>query len=158
MSLVVLGENVSGKLQKLILACDFENSKKILSSYNGNERRGVLIDIAWTTENLAVYGFVEYLLRDKEDPFWHSVAAQMMLVPLCHVEGAYSLGLCHIRKAALLEPDNIEHKEFMLAFHDLPEPLLTKQEAISIAQEVLAVDPASEKAIQILSDYGIISE
>ena len=146
------------ELSRLILSGEYEKAAELWISLERKEKARLLIYIAWSTENLAVYGFIEYLLQKKEDPFWHSVAAQMMLVPLCHIEGAYSLGLYHIRKAALLEPDNIEHKEFMLAFHDSPEPLLTKQEAISIAQEVLAVDSKSEKAIQILTDYGISSE
>ena len=49
-----------------------------------------------------------------------------------------------------LDPDNIGFKEYILFFYIVPEHLLPKNEAISIAKEVLKKNPNNIAALNTL--------
>ncbi|QSO46734.1 tetratricopeptide repeat protein [Alicyclobacillus mengziensis] len=56
----------------------------------------------------------------------------------------------HTRRAIELSPDDVSLKEHLLLFHDIPEKLVTTEEARKIAEEIISVAPDSPTAKSIL--------
>lgn len=142
-------------IKNFILTGSYSEADKLLRNLEITEAGSNIFQLACDTENLSAYSFVINQLLNHQGTYWHYVVAEMFLVPFCFVEGGYALGLYHIRKAIELEPQNIKYKQLLLAFHDLPEPLVCKEEAISVAKEIIAANPTIKKAIRILEGYGI---
>lgn len=92
---------------------------------------------------------------ENETPAKHEIAALLMSGPLCFYKDAYSVGLFHARKLLALDPNNYKNKEFLLLFHDIPERLIQKEEAIKLAQDILEIEPSNFVAHRILRKYGI---
>ena len=84
-----------------------------------------------------VYVFLCDILNEKESADIHYLASLILIGPFSHLEGAYAGGYYHAKKAIKLDPDNIGFKEYILFFYSVPEQLLPRNEAISIAKEVL---------------------
>lgn len=110
------------------------------------------------SHNIALYTTLVKMLINKETIQGHERASFLLAMYLLVWEGAFSVALFHARKALSLEPHNLDHKIFLIFFHDIPENLIKKDEAIKIAQEVLTEDPDCGVAINVLKRYGIIKE
>ncbi|MGE0009580.1 MAG: hypothetical protein AB7F19_03480 [Candidatus Babeliales bacterium] len=110
---------------------------------------------SYKTHNITLYTLAASILIKHEGAAEHGWASYLMAMPLCAYNGAYSVGLFHARRASELEPKNIEYKRFMILFHDIPEQLVDKEEAIKIAQEVLQEDPECGVSLNVLERYGI---
>ena len=76
---------------------------------------------------------------------WIEWAIDLLLNPLCVIEGAYSVALFHAREL-LRKHRNVENLERILFFSDIPEKLVSNGEAISIAREILRIDPNNKAA------------
>lgn len=69
---------------------------------------------------------------------------------LNHLEGAYQAAFFHAKKAVGLSPNDISYKEYLLLFYEIPEQLLTKEEATDIAKEILEEDPENKVSLFVL--------
>ena len=71
--------------------------------------------------------------------------------------GAYWVAYRHTRRAIELEPENDRNKESLLSFYDIPDKILSMEEALKVAEEVLREKPDSIFALQkykkIQEDY-----
>ena len=109
----------------------------------------------YDTSNITLYCLSASILIDKESAEEHAWASYLMAMPLCAYNGAYSLGLYHLRRARALDPSNLEYKRFSILYHDIPEQLIKKDEAIQIAREVLQEDPECGVSLNVLERYGL---
>lgn len=140
------------KLEQLILSRRFEEAKQGIKGMDMEELEEFLLVMAFDTYSIIIYTFVCDLISDSESAELHYIASILLSQPLCHIEGAYSASLYHAKKAVDLSPD-IGLEEYLLFFYDIPEKLLSKEEAKEIAKEVLKKKPDSIiAALQILND------
>ena len=81
----------------------------------------------------------------------HGLASDVLASgALCQLPGAYQIAWYHARRAVELAPDDIGYREFLLFFYGNPEALLTRAEAVAIAQDLLVRDPGNEAARSVL--------
>ncbi|WP_278343214.1 hypothetical protein [Parageobacillus thermoglucosidasius] len=58
---------------------------------------------------------------------------------MCHLPDAYASALYHAKRAVELSPEDVSLKEHLLLFYEIPEKLISKEEAKAIAQEILKI-------------------
>ena len=108
-----------------------------------------MMNVAYDTENLSVYGFIQYMIRRTENANWIKLAVDIMLNPFGFMEGAYSVALYHARELVLMER-NIINLERLLFFYNIPEKLINDEEAKNIAKEILKTDANNKVAQDII--------
>ena len=114
----------------------------------------LIIELGFETESISIYTFICFLLMTDEKAYLHQLAATLISQALSHIDGAYSAGLCHIRRAIEIEPHNISYKEYLLLFNAIPEKLLNDQEAEYIAQEILKQDSTNLTALEFIAQFS----
>ncbi|MFD9627718.1 hypothetical protein [Peribacillus muralis] len=127
--------------KQAIVNGDFVKAKHTALNMDVENLKEILFVVAYDEENIAPYSFVNYLLVDKETSELHHLASFLLSMALNHINGAYQTACFHAKKAAELSPDDISFKEYLLLFYDLPEQLISKEEANKIAKEILMIDP-----------------
>lgn len=138
------------KLESLIILGNMEEAKNVFKKMDNVEARDVLLKIGYDMESITPYSFICSLLCEKESTNLHYLASEILVNPLCFIVGAYNAALYHARRAAQLEPNDISIKEYLLLFYNIPDKLISKEEAIEIARDVLNKIPNSKAAIDIL--------
>lgn len=139
-------------LKKAIVTGKFDDARTLIINFSTNELSEVLCVIADDTKSIIVYTFICYLLIDKELPKYHIIAAEILSVPLFSIPGAYNTALYHVKRALELDPDNIYYKESLLFFYSIPDRLISRDEALEIAREIIKVDPTNVVALDIISE------
>lgn len=74
-----------------------------------------LMEIAYDTENICVYSFVQYMILRTRKVEWIKLAIDVMLNPLYFIDGAYSDVLFHAREL-LKVMKTVENLERILFF------------------------------------------
>ena len=140
-----------------ITESEFEKAEEFCRQLNVAELSGILDELAWEKEDVSVYLFLEYLLLKNECADYHRIAADLLQGVLCFLGGAYWVAYRHTRRALELEPENDRNKESLLSFYDIPDKILSMEEALKVAEEVLREKPDSIFALQkykkIQEDY-----
>ena len=136
-------------ITKYLLRGKYEEVESQLTDISETAIRDLLLNIAFETESVSVYGFVQYMSSKTRDLRWTELAIEIMINPLCHIEGAYSVALFHSREISSNDR-TIDNLERILFFYDLPEKLVEKEEAHNIAREIIKTDPTNEIAMKIL--------
>ena len=113
-----------------------------------SEIRDIILKVAYETESINVYAFVNYMKQKEKKDYWIKLAIDVMLGPLCFIEGAYSVALFHARELLNIER-SVENLERILFFYNIPEKLVDEKEAKIIAKEILVIDSANAIALQI---------
>lgn len=140
-----------------ITESEFEKAEEFCRKLSVVELSGILDELAWEKEDVSVYLFIEYLLLKNECADYHRIAADLLQGALCFLSGANWVAYRHCRRALELEPENYRNKESLLSFYDIPDQILSMEEALKIAEEVLREKPDSIFAFQkykkIQEDY-----
>lgn len=105
-----------------------------------------LMDWAFVEPSMIVYTFLCKRLENDEDAALHSLTADILCHPLCHLDGAYRASFYHAKECVRLEPQNVSYKEFLLFFAGIPEKLLDQKLAIQLANDILQDHPNSQIA------------
>lgn len=143
--------NKENDFRSTILSLDFIKAKQFLPQYSSKELYDELMEIGFENNNILSYIFVSYLISCNEDAEYHSLASDILALPLCHYNGSYQASLFHARRALELDPSNIEYKEWILFFYGIPDKLVSREEAIAIAKEILTDKPDSLIAKEVLA-------
>ncbi|MFU8646663.1 hypothetical protein ACNA06_04960 [Lysinibacillus sp. RSDA_15] len=138
------------RLEKLIISLNFTEAKALVDSLNKVEIENYMLELCYESENILYYSFVFDMLKDKETSFIHYIASIILSQPLCHIEGAYQAAFNHAKKAVELDEGDIELKEYLLFFNDIPDKLLSNQEAKILSEEIINLNPKSEVAKQYI--------
>lgn len=88
----------------------------------------------------------------EEDALLHYIATLLLIHPLVYFPGAYYVAYNHLLKVIELEPDDWGHQELLLFFHEIPDQIVKKEEAIEIARNILKVYPESGPALSIINE------
>ena len=110
----------------------------------------LFLQIAYDTENIAVYAFVNFLINQNESADTHNVAASLLIHPFGYIDGAYGAALHHVRRSIELAPTDVSFKELILFFALTPYELITDEEAVTCAKQILALDPTNKAALDFL--------
>ncbi|MGE4258626.1 MAG: hypothetical protein AB7F19_04640 [Candidatus Babeliales bacterium] len=137
-----------------ILKGNFEQANELILNYNEDNLYNLVFSIAYDSSTIAAYSFVVNLLIKKQSSENHGLVAELLALPLCFYHGAYSVALYHARKAIILDStNNIENTTFLILFHDIPEQLVSPQEAYQVATKILHVDPTVTVAQRVIKKY-----
>jgi len=140
-------------INKIILKLEqgkYPDIEEMCREMNAFEIRDIFMNIAYETESINVYGFIVYMTRKQENIEWIKLTVDIMLNPLCFIEGAYSIALFHARELLRIDR-NVENLERLLFFYNVPEKLIDEDEARSIAEELLTIAPDNKVALQIIN-------
>lgn len=140
------------RLKSLVILGNIEEAKDVFKEMNYVEARDVLLKIGYDTESITPYSFICSLLCEKESANLHYLASEILVNPLCFLVGAYNAALYHARRAAQLEPNDTSLKEYLLLFYNIPDKLISKEDAVEIAREVVNKIPNSKVALDVLSN------
>ncbi|ETI96750.1 MAG: hypothetical protein Q606_CBAC00026G0001 [Intestinibacter bartlettii DORA_8_9] len=132
---------------------------KIIEIYKkiGREKlANVLGIIAFDDEDISAYFFMLYMVKydEKNREFWMSKAATIINTAFCWIEGAASIDF-FLRKQLLKEEYSVDNLLVLTNFNGMPDFLLSDEECIKIAKEVLKLDPNNERAKEILEEFNI---
>lgn len=142
------------KLKKAILDGNFLIAKEYVDDENYDSLENLLMDMAGIdSDNLSPYFFVLYLILENENAKLHEIASALLSFPYAWISGGYSVALKHLRKAMAFSPENMYYKELILFYHDIPDRLLSKEDAIKYAKQVLEVNPSVKVAQDIINRY-----
>ena len=121
--------------------------------HNDTKIRDYLISETFKIESISVLGFALYALGKFQNEFWRDIVIMLLLHPLCYLEGAYSVAFFHVKEEVRLNRN--EHTlTSLLFFYDIPEKLLSKNEAIEIAKEIILMNPNNSTALAILNSQN----
>ncbi|MEX3745735.1 MULTISPECIES: hypothetical protein [Lysinibacillus] len=138
------------RLENLIISLKFTEAKAQVDGMTKDEFECSILELCYKSENILYYSFVLDLLKSKETAFLHYIASIILSHPLCHLEGAYQAAYYHAKKAVEFDEDDVELKEYLLFFNDIPDKLLSNQEAKTLAEQILSLKPKSEVAKQYI--------
>lgn len=138
------------KLRELIRACRFEAAARIVLEEHKGTIEDILLRLAYEDRDIRPYAFICSLLTQKPTAHWHYVASLLLSQPLCHLPGAYQVAFYHAQIALRLAPEDVEVKEYLLFFRDIPARLLDEKEAVRLANEILTSKPDSQAARRVL--------
>lgn len=142
-------------LKNEILTGNFDCAVEIARKFAVNDLHNCLIDIAYENYNILSYSFINYFIAiekqtsDLKKSEYHSLASDILALPLCHITGANQASLFHARKALEYDPNNIENKEALLFYYEIPDKLISQTEAENVAKEILEEKPTSRAAKKI---------
>lgn len=139
---------MSEELKMNLLQGKYREVEEKCRHMNMTNIRDTIMTIAYDTENICVYSFIQYMIRKTEKISWIELAIDVMLNPLCFVEGAYSVALFHARELLSITK-NVENLERILFFYNIPEKLVELEEARHIAKEILKLEPNNEIALKL---------
>lgn len=144
-----MGEvSMYSELYDRIMKVDFRKAEDIFAQMSGAEQKQVMRKMVYNTESMIFYAFIQYMNEKNESILFHEIEFDMLTNALCHVEGAYQMGLFHNQRLLDLVPNSVKYLEWMLSFYDVK--VITKDKAISIANKILELDADNQIARQML--------
>lgn len=138
---------MSNNLETLIVSGRFKEVKDIYQTTDFETFKNDLLTLAYDNEHLSNYSVLVYLLLDTEDDKLHDLAFQVLSQPLCHIEGAYASSLYHAQRTVdLTDAADVKRLENLLFLNIVPEKIVSDEQAKSIAEKILVLDPTNEVA------------
>lgn len=131
-----------------LLQGKYKAAEGICKNMDANSIRDMIMTVAYDTESICVYCFIQYMIERTGEASWIELAIDTMLNPLCFIEGAYSVALFHARELLLIEA-NVKNLERILFFYNIPEKLVDKEEAKYISKEILKKEPDNDIALGV---------
>lgn len=136
------------ELYDSIMKVDFKRAENIFVKMSDVEQEQVMEKMVWDTESMIFYAFIQYMNEKNESILFHEIEFGMLTNALCHVEGAYQMGLFHNQRLLELVPNSVKYLEWMLSFYDVK--VIMKDRAISIANKILELDADNQIAREML--------
>lgn len=144
---------IEQKIKHFIIAGEFSQAGRFLNEIGQDKLESILLDIGYDDECICAYSFVCFLLLKQESKDYHHLASIILIHAFPHLVGGYKTALYHIRRAIEMDPNDIDLEEMLIFFHNIPEKLVSREEAIKVATKVLEKKPESNPAKRILSEY-----
>jgi len=143
--------NLEKKIREILPTNDFFKLEKLLSQASMKDLDNSMSTVTFDNESIVMYSLVCMLLIKKETATLHDIAASLLMLPLCHIQGAYRSALYHTRKAVSLSPEDLRLKEGLLLLNVIPDKLVSDEEAREVALEILKKQPTNKAALKTLN-------
>lgn len=142
---------ITKKLKEEIIKGEFREARKIANKLNDHDLEEFFL---WQdydkVEDIVFYLFLEdWALEVKDDKLLYLLST-LMASGLNWMPGAYYVALRHLKIAIEINSEDIYYKQFMLLFYEIPERLITLEEAEQYAREVLEVLPNDKASLKII--------
>jgi len=148
-----MDQNLLKLTKKFLFTGKFEELRTTTNEIDYKILKNLLTEIAYDNNNIAVYSFINYLILKKENAELHSIASDILVQPFGFFKNTYGAALYHAKRAIELAPNNLDYKQQILFFHDIPDRLLSTEEAIIIAKEIIKKRPDSIVANNLVTFY-----
>lgn len=136
------------KFKTYVLEGNFELATKEIGEFN-NQILDELFPILYEKPDICFYGFVAYSAHTKVDAHLHYLASEILVSCFPHFVGAYNLAFYHAKQAISFSPKDISYYEHLLLFYNIPEKLLSKEEAVNAAKFILSINADNKIAKNI---------
>ena len=142
----------TARLRDRILRGQFDEGLELTANAPLDDLRDALVGLAFETESLACYAFC-VAMAERDGARGHGLASDVLATSsLCRLPGAYQAAFFHAKRAVKLAPSDVGYREFLLFFHGHPEQVLSRDEAVAIARDLLELDPDNEAARRLLAE------
>ncbi|MBG9582878.1 hypothetical protein ABE42_27560 [Bacillus thuringiensis] len=140
-------------LENLITSANFEEVEKLFENNNFEEFSEEILYVTYENSSITKYSFINYLLMKKESSDLHDLAFDLLVNPLCHIEGAYHSALYHAKKSVeLTKEENVDSLLQLLFLHPVPNKLISDTKAIEICNKILELDASNEIAKETIKE------
>ena len=112
------------KLKKLVLEGFYHEAENLMLTIPLNAQRDIIMDLAYDTESIAIYGFLRYMLEKNKTKYLLEMTIDF----------------------------SVETMEKVIFFHDIPEKLVEEKEAEAVAREIIKIEPDNCVANRILKN------
>ncbi|GAB6445438.1 MULTISPECIES: hypothetical protein [Bacillus] len=141
------------KLENLITAFNFEEAEKLFKSNSFEEFSEEMLYVTYENSSITNYSFINYLLTKKELSELHDLAFDLLVNPLCHIEGAYHSALYHAKRSVdLTKEENVGSLLQLLFLHSVPDKLISDKKAIEICNKILELDASNDVAKETIKE------
>ena len=137
------------ELSDLLTSGRFDEAEILCNDMEQDEIADSMLRSAYETESITVYGFAAYMKENHEKKTWLTIMFDLLINPLCFMEGAYALAAVHARELVSIE-ESIENMEKLLFIYNSPENVISDDEAKKIAEKMLDIEAQNEVALSVL--------
>lgn len=107
---------------------------------------------AFLEEDMVYYEFLNFIATNFEDSAKvHYRCSELLCSALNLFPGSYSLGYDHAMLAVEKAPEDYSLLEHILLYYEIPDRLLSRENAIKIASKIRLKYPDNQAAKQVLS-------
>lgn len=143
---------MTNKLNDFIIKGHFGEAKEMTNELSYSELDGELMEMAFKDSSITNYAFIMSLLVEEENVELHEMAFRLMVVPLSYLDGAYYAALYHARRCVeLTDRQDIRYLSNLLFLHQIPDKVVSEEEAYDTARRILALDPDHVVAKEFLN-------
>ena len=142
------------ELSELLIAGKFDEVEILCNGMKPDEIADIMLKSAYETESITAYGFAAYMNERHDKKTWLKIMFDLLINPLCFMEGAYALAAVHARELISIE-ESIENMEKLLFIYNSPENVISKDEAKKIAEKMLDIEAQNEVALSVLKEANI---
>ncbi|MGN5652312.1 hypothetical protein [Bacillus sp. Brlt_9] len=140
-------------LENLITSAAFEEAEKLFKNNNFEQFSEEILYVTYENSSITKYSFINYLLMKKESSDLHDLSFDLLVNPLCHIEGAYYSALYHAKKSVeLTKEENVDSLLQLLFLHSVPDKLISDTKAIEICNKILELDASNEIAKETIKE------
>ncbi|TPV45900.1 hypothetical protein [Bacillus dicomae] len=141
------------KLENLITSAAFEEAETLFKSNSIEDFSEEMLYVAYENSSITNYSFINYLLMKDESSDLHDLAFDLLVNPLCHIDGAYHSALYHAtRSVELTNEENVDSLLQLLFLHSVPDKLISDKKAIEICNKILELDASNEVAKETIKE------
>ena len=101
------------ELSDLLTSGRFDEAEILCNDMESDEIADSMLRSAYETESITVYGFAAYMKERHDKKTWLTIMFDLLINPLCFMEGAYVLAAVHARELVSIE-ESIENMEKIL--------------------------------------------
>ncbi|MFB4211504.1 hypothetical protein ACE1TH_06240 [Shouchella sp. JSM 1781072] len=129
----------------------YTNANRLIQTIGFESFLNELLESAYQEESINHYTFVTGWLVEEETYEKHMLAINLLFHPLCHVKGAYQASVYHVRRCMYLsQQDDLCSLENLLFLNEVPEKVVSDQEAQKVARAILNIKPHHKLAKQVI--------
>ena len=85
----------------MVLEGFYHEAENLMLTIPLNAQRDIIMDLAYDTESIAIYGFLRYMLEKNKTKYLLEMTIDVMINPLCFVEGAYETSFDIYKKTVI---------------------------------------------------------
>lgn len=128
----------------------FEDAYRLMGEMNQSNFE-LIRDKAFQEEDMIYYEFLKFIIANYNDSAeMHYRCSELLCSVLNIFPESYSLGYSHALQAMNKSPEDYSFLEHLLLYYEIPDRLLSKDDAIKIAHKILSKYPDNPAAKQVL--------
>lgn len=135
-------------IKDLIFNNNFNRAYEIINNIDEDTRFNVIVSIACDTTDIRIIGFAFYLIQKNASYDNYKIIVNV-LHQMCWLNGAYHLAYFYATEMYKIS-GNIEDKKNLLFYWIVPEKPMSDDVALTLAKQVLDVDPSDSIANEIV--------